>query len=194
MSSDAGHEVDEFSSDEAGSTLTSPSSSGLSLGESPTLARLTTACRISQQEQPRPPPDDDAEVIDLPGWLEFATDGDGGGDGGDGGGGGNGRVGGNVLANVPDFLGSLPSLMLEHVIKQLGLRELVRLGSSSGWLGRAVFEQEEMWTKIHRFLFFFLPPASPTRRLTGCSGASMPVSHLVQRYHKPSCPAVPHVS
>ena len=135
LGSDAGHEVDEFSPDEACSVSTS----GLSLGES-----ATAVYRISQ-EQPRPPPDADAEGITLPGSQEFATDGDGDGDGGCG---GNGGVGGDVPASVPDFLGSLPSLMLDQVIQQLGLRELVRLGSSSSWLARAVFEREELWTTL----------------------------------------------
>ena len=77
--------------------------------------------------------------------------------------------------------------MLEHVIKQLGLRELVRLGSSSGWLGRAVFEQEEMWTTIR---FDQVEPAVAAR-LTDEA-----LDRLLRRINagKPSCPAVPQVS
>jgi len=53
-----------------------------------------------------------------------------------------------ALACRPDFLQSLPVVVFDKVVGQLGLADLVRLGLGSSWLHSAVFGKAFFWTVI----------------------------------------------
>ena len=53
-----------------------------------------------------------------------------------------------AVASRPDFLRSLPVVVVDLVVGQLALVDLVRLGACSPWWHRSVFDKASLWTAI----------------------------------------------